>query len=269
MKAKKQLSNHIFKKQFKPTLKDIQQYQEEHENDECNYEGGISNFFEAICNDCVKVLEEHFRRGERKLNENYFLPDGHVVELPLINAISNHSYNSIIILLKHGADPDAFCKQTKLTPCQYAETKWKTAWKMFKAYNSGMELIPMEQEFEDDCYDEKLEDNNIEDEELEYDEGELNFFEAIESNNINILKKHFNKDWNGFNKNFHYPIPPGFDFELPLIIAIKCKAYNVLKLLLENKEDPNIVCNEVWMSPRQFAKENDDKAYQIICEFEK
>ena len=256
--------------------KDFDKYQEEHRWDDLEYEGGLENFEEAIAADRVDILEEHFRRGERKLNENVdFHPHrDFMLCLPLILAIEWKSYKTILFLLEKGASPEAFCRKKGMTPYQFAKENSITSVHIFDNYKNGIitkvkgKPHPKKEDYEKE--EENLNDNRTQPKKGNPNYGLggiLNIMQAISCEDIDYLKQHLTKGASSLNQNIVYPMPPGFRQLLPLHKAIKSHAYKSLLFLLEYGADPDVPDDNVYMSPRQYAKENDEKAYQIISTF--
>lgn len=256
--------------------KDFDKYQEEHRWDDLEYEGGLNNFEEAIAADRIDILEEHFRRGERKLNENVvFHPYmDFMLRLPLILAIECKSYKTILFLLEKGASPDAFCRNTGMTPYQFAKDNSIKAVHIFDNYKNGImtkvKQKPHKKKDEDDQEEEKTDKTTTQPKKGKPNYGLggiLNIMQAISYEDIDYLKKHLTKGSSSLNENIVYPMPPGFRQLLPLLKAIKSHAYKSLQFLLEYGADPDVPDANLYMTPRQYAKENDEKAYQIISTF--
>lgn len=252
--------------------KEDKKYNQLHKFDDETYEPGLKNYFWAISLDRIDIIEEHFRRGERKLNDNYdFRPAwDYIAELPLIRAIKAKSYRVMFFFLEHGADQDAFCLKTKMTPYQYAEQNNPRALKIFNDFKNG---IKTKVKFKYQPKDKKLFPDNLKkeqnEEDFEYERGPLNFFKAIYLDRDDILKTHLEtkESFKKLNGHFTYPMPPGFRFSLPLTEALKFRAYKALKCLVQHGADPNVLDLNIYMTPMQFAKENDSQAYQIIMDY--
>ena len=84
----------------------------------------------------------------------------------------------------------------------------------------------------------------------------FNLAEACKRNDIEMVKFHLNVGWpSDLNKNYIYPMPPGFPAELPLAAAVKANAVACIELLLEHGADPDAKsCRyDDYKTPRELA----------------
>ena len=83
----------------------------------------------------------------------------------------------------------------------------------------------------------------------------FNLAEACKRNDIEVVKFHLTVASPELNKNYIYPMPPGFPAELPLAAAVKANAMECIELLLEHGADPDVWCiNKVnYKTPRELA----------------
>ena len=82
----------------------------------------------------------------------------------------------------------------------------------------------------------------------------FNLAEACKHNDIEVVKVHLNGAPD-LNKNYIYPMPPGFPAQLPLAAAVKANAIECIELLLEHGADPDVCCNHKsnYKTPRELA----------------
>lgn len=124
----------------------------------------------------------------------------------------------------------------KMTVFEYAGQNNEKAFNILNDFDNGkIHKIEIKKDnffnqniFKDNLLKPKSVSNN-----MEYEKGPLNFYEAILKNRVDIMEIHFRKNRWQLNKNFYYPMPPGFLYCLPLIYAIKHGAYDAFRLLLE------------------------------------
>jgi hypothetical protein len=83
----------------------------------------------------------------------------------------------------------------------------------------------------------------------------FNLAEACKRNDIEVVKFHLTVASPDLNKNYIYPMPPGFPAELPLAAAVKANAMECIELLLEHGADPDVCCNHKsnYKTPRELA----------------
>ena len=83
----------------------------------------------------------------------------------------------------------------------------------------------------------------------------FNLAKACKHNDIDVVKIHLNNLYPDLNKNYIFPMPPGFPAELPLAAAVKANAMECIELLLEHGADPDIRCNHKnnYKTPRELA----------------
>ena len=86
----------------------------------------------------------------------------------------------------------------------------------------------------------------------------FNLAEACKRNDIEVVKFHLTVASPDLNKNYIYPMPPGFPAELPLAAAVKANAMECIELLLEHGADPDACCNHKsnYKTPRELAARN-------------
>ena len=84
----------------------------------------------------------------------------------------------------------------------------------------------------------------------------FNLAEACKHNDIEVVKFHLSVASPDLNKNYIYPMPPGFPAELPLAAAVKANAVACIELLLEHGADPDVRCihKNNYKTPRELAK---------------
>ena len=85
-----------------------------------------------------------------------------------------------------------------------------------------------------------------------------NLFAACQKDDIEVVKSHLlNNMPSNLNKNYIYPMPPGFLIELPLATAVNNNAINCIKLLLDYGADPNVICQHKnnGKSSKELAKD--------------
>ena len=83
----------------------------------------------------------------------------------------------------------------------------------------------------------------------------FNLAEACKRNDIEVVKFHLTVASPDLNKNYIYPMPPGFPAELPLAAAVKANAMECIEFLLEHGADPDVCCNHKsnYKTPRELA----------------
>ena len=83
----------------------------------------------------------------------------------------------------------------------------------------------------------------------------FNLAKACKHNDIEVVKFHLDNLAPELNKNYIYPMPPGFPAELPLAAAVKADAMECIELLLEYGADPDVRCNHKnnCKTPRELA----------------
>ena len=83
----------------------------------------------------------------------------------------------------------------------------------------------------------------------------FNLAEACKRNDIEVVKFHLSVASPDLNKNYIYPMPPGFPAELPLAAAVKANAVACIELLLEHGADPDAPgnCYDDYKTPRELA----------------
>lgn len=83
----------------------------------------------------------------------------------------------------------------------------------------------------------------------------FNLAEACKRNDIEVVKFHLTVASPDLNKNYIYPMPPGFPAELPLAAAVKANAVACIELLLEHGADPDARCihKNNYKTPRELA----------------
>ena len=83
----------------------------------------------------------------------------------------------------------------------------------------------------------------------------FNLAEACKRNDIEVVKFHLTVASPELNKNYIYPMPPGFPAELPLAAAVKANAMECIEFLLEHGADPDVCCNHKsnYKTPRELA----------------
>jgi hypothetical protein len=83
----------------------------------------------------------------------------------------------------------------------------------------------------------------------------LNLAEACKHNDTEVVKVHLNNTSPNLNKNYIYPMPPGFIAQLPLAAAVKGNAFECIELLLEHGANPDVLCNHKsnYKTPRELA----------------
>ena len=86
----------------------------------------------------------------------------------------------------------------------------------------------------------------------------FNLAKACQHNDIEVVKFHILNSTFNLNKNYIYPMPPGFPAELPLATAVKAGAMECIEFLLENGADPDVRCNHKsnYKTPRELAAGN-------------
>ena len=85
-------------------------------------------------------------------------------------------------------------------------------------------------------------------------EAPFNLGIACERNDVEVVSAHLPPGCHPtLNKNFVYPMPPGFLQELPLARAVRANAAAVVKLLLERGADPDALCRKNEKTPRELA----------------
>ena len=93
----------------------------------------LFNFLSACRINDAEVIKAHLESGlHPKLNENlyYAMPPGFLQELPLAIAVKQNALETVLLLLEHGADPDALCRKNEKTPRELAADK-PEIWKLF------------------------------------------------------------------------------------------------------------------------------------------
>ena len=83
----------------------------------------------------------------------------------------------------------------------------------------------------------------------------FNLAEACKRHDIEVVKFHLTVASPDLNKNYIYPMPPGFPAELPLAAAVKANAMECIELLLEHGADPDAKsCRyDDYKTPRELA----------------
>ena len=83
----------------------------------------------------------------------------------------------------------------------------------------------------------------------------FNLAEACKRNDIEVVKFHLTVASPELNKNYIYPMPPGFPAELPLAAAVKANAMECIEFLLEHGADPDVCCTHKsnYKTPRELA----------------
>ena len=87
----------------------------------------------------------------------------------------------------------------------------------------------------------------------------FNFAVACRKNDTEVVKAHLEVcDSCDLNKNYIYPMPPGFLAPLPLAEAVKAGAMECITLLLVHGADPDAFCRhkENNKTPRELAGRN-------------
>jgi hypothetical protein len=84
----------------------------------------------------------------------------------------------------------------------------------------------------------------------------FNMQEACKHNDIEVVQAHLEfLSPESLNKNFVFPMPPGFLSELPLAVAVKARAMKCIRLLIEHGADPDAFCRHPsnQKTPRELA----------------
>lgn len=100
----------------------------------------------------------------------------------------------------------------------------------------------------------------------------FNMTEACRHNDIEVVKTHLEfLSPEALNKNFIYPMPPGFLSELPLAVAVKVRAMECIRLLLEHGADPDAFCRHPsnQATPRELASPKILELFDAFAESKK
>lgn len=85
----------------------------------------------------------------------------------------------------------------------------------------------------------------------EYQHIMFRFLDACKENDAESVREFIGKGID-LNKNFYFPIPPGFLLPLPLIHAIEHRAFEVARVLLAHGADPHAICQKRWKTPAEI-----------------
>lgn len=82
----------------------------------------------------------------------------------------------------------------------------------------------------------------------EYQHIMFRFLDACKNNDTEFVREFIGKGID-LNKNFYFPIPPGFLLPLPLIHALEYRAFDVARVLLKHGADPYAICQKRLKTP--------------------